>query len=66
MTRRAELLEAVAAQAAEVRKAQKAYYAAAPTAPQKLSLLDASRAVERQLDRLLEQLDRETTQPSLF
>lgn len=66
MSRRAELLEAIAAQAAEVRRAQKAYYAAAPNAPQKLSLLEASKAAERQIDRLLEQLDRETTQPSLF
>lgn len=61
-----ELARAIVAQARAVRTAQKAYYAHPSSAPQKLSLLDASRAAERQLDKLLDQHDREQSQPSLF
>lgn len=66
MSRLDEMARAIVAQARAMRTAQKAYYAAQVPPQQKLPLLDASKAAERQLDKLLDQYDREENQPSLF
>jgi hypothetical protein len=61
---RADLLEAIAAKAREVRVAQRAYFAASRAGAFRGAELDTSRRLERELDRLLEQLD--APQRSLF
>lgn len=61
---RADLLEAIASKSREVRAAQKAYFAASRAGAFRGAELDTSRRLERELDRLLEQLD--APQGSLF
>lgn len=61
---RADLLEAIATKAREVRAAQQAYFAASRAGAFRGAELDTSRRLERELDRLLEQLD--APQGSLF
>lgn len=54
---RADTLEQIASKAREVRAAQKAYFAASRAGAFRGAELDTSRRLERELDRLLEQLD---------
>ena len=61
---RPDLLEAIASKAHEVRVAQRAYFAASRAGAFRGTELDTSRRLERELDRLLEQLD--APQGSLF
>jgi hypothetical protein len=61
---RPDLLEALASKAREVRAAPKAYFAASRAGGFRGAELDTSRRLERELDRLLEQLD--APQGSLF
>jgi hypothetical protein len=61
---RADLLEVIASKAREVRQAQRAYFAASRAGAFRGTELDTSRRLERELDRLLEQLD--APQGSLF
>lgn len=56
-----ELLEAIADKAAEVRRAQRAYFRTRGDAE-----LAASKAAERELDELLRRREAERRQPSLF
>lgn len=53
---RPDLLDAIAAKAREVRTAQKAYFAASRAGAFRGPELDTSRRLERELDKLLEQL----------
>ena len=52
----ATLLEQIAAKAAEMRTAQKAYFAASRAGSYRGWELDTARRLERELDRLLERL----------
>ncbi len=61
---RADLLEVIASKAREVRTAQRVYFEASRTNSFKGGELQTARRLERELDRLLEQLD--APQRSLF
>lgn len=67
---RIDLLEKIAAKAAEVREAQKAYFAASRTNSFRGDELSTSKRLERELDQLLAQLSgalkAEPRQRSLF
>jgi len=67
---RVELLEKIASKAAEVREAQRAYFAASRTNSFRGDELSTSKRLERELDKLLAQLEgkaaEEPRQGSLF
>lgn len=66
---RVELLERIASKAAEVREAQRAYFAASRAGAFRGDELSTSKRLERELDKLLAQLEgkaAESRQGSLF